>query len=73
MTELLWYALTNLLVAYALEKHAILDSHATRLKCQLSTSFVDTGVCEKNTPPEKKTLGKISLTKSGDGEQFLLL
>ena len=32
-------------------------------------------VSEKNTPPEKKTLGKPSLknTKSGTGEEFLLL
>ena len=32
------------------------------------------GVCEKNTPPEKNTCGKISFqsTKSGAGEQFLL-
>ena len=35
----------------------------------------DTGVCEKNTPPERKTLWTISLksTKSGTGEEFLLL
>ena len=35
----------------------------------------DTGVCETNTPPEKKTLGKTSLqsAKSGAGEQFLPL
>ena len=34
-----------------------------------------TGVCEKNTPPQKKTLWEISLksTKSGTGEQFLPL
>ena len=34
-----------------------------------------TGVCEKNTPPEKKTLGEISLknSESGAGEEFLLL
>ena len=34
-----------------------------------------TKVCEKNTPPEKRTLGKFSLqnTKSGAGEQLLLL
>ena len=34
-----------------------------------------TGVCEKNTPPPKKTFGKTSFqsTKSGSGEQFLLL
>ena len=34
-----------------------------------------TGVCEKNTPPEKRTLGKIGFrsTKSGAGEQFLPL
>ena len=35
----------------------------------------DTGVCEKNTPPQKKTLGTIRLrnTTSGAGEEFLLL
>ena len=35
----------------------------------------NTAVCEKNIPPEKKTHRKISLknTKSGVGEQFLLL
>ena len=34
-----------------------------------------TGVCEKNTPPEKRTLGTRSLknTKSGPGEGFLPL
>ena len=34
----------------------------------------DTGVCEKNIPPEKKTCGKVSSrnTNSGAGEQFLL-
>ena len=34
-----------------------------------------TGVCEKNTPPEKKALGKISVqsTKSGAGEQLFSL
>ena len=34
-----------------------------------------TGVCENNTPPDKKILGKLSLknTKSGAGEEFLLL
>ena len=34
-----------------------------------------TGVCAKNTPPDEKTCGNISLqnTKSGAGEQFLLL
>ena len=32
-----------------------------------------TGVCEKNTPPEKRTWGKITFknTESGAGEQFL--
>ena len=35
----------------------------------------DSRVCEKNTPPEKKTCGKSSFqsTKSGAGEQFLPL
>ena len=35
----------------------------------------DTGVCKKETPPEKKTCEHISLenTQSGAGEQFLLL
>ena len=35
----------------------------------------DTGVCEKNTPPEKKTCEKIGFqsTKAGAGQQFLLL
>ena len=35
----------------------------------------DTGVREKNPPPKKKTLGQIGFqsTKSGAGEQFLLL
>ena len=39
------------------------------------TICVDTGVCDKNTPPEKKTCGKLSFkhTKSEAGEQFLLL
>ena len=35
----------------------------------------NTGVCEKSTPPEKRTLGKFSLkntTTSGAGEGFLL-
>ena len=34
-----------------------------------------TGVCEKNTPPEKKKDGNIGFgnTESGAGEQFLLL
>ena len=32
-------------------------------------------VCEQNTPPEKKTLERVSMinSKSGTGEQFLLL
>ena len=35
----------------------------------------DTGACEKNTPPEKKTLWNIGSqsTKSGAGEQFWAL
>ena len=39
-----------------------------------TTNVTDTGVCGKNTPPEKKTLRKVSLTstKSGAGEHFLL-
>ena len=39
------------------------------------SQVLSTGVCEKNTPPERKTLGTISLksTKSGAGEQFLPL
>ena len=33
-----------------------------------------TGVCDKNTPPEKKALAEISFenTNSGAGEEFLL-
>ena len=39
-----------------------------------SAALSHTSVCEKNTPPEKKTLRKISLqsAKSGAGEQLLL-
>ena len=35
----------------------------------------NTGVCEKETPPEKKTLGQIGSqsTDSGAGAQFMLL
>ena len=35
----------------------------------------DTDVCEKNTPPDRKTCGKTSFwrAKSGAGKQFLLL
>ena len=35
----------------------------------------DTGVYEKNTPPDKNNLGSVSLknTTSGGGEQLLLL
>ena len=34
--------------------------------------YIHTGVCEKNTPPEKNTGGEISFesTESGAGEQF---
>ena len=40
-----------------------------------SGELLHTGVCEKNIPPDRKTCGKTSLknTKSGAGEQFLLL
>ena len=36
---------------------------------------LDTGVCEKNTPPDQRTPGRISLknTKSGCEEHFMLL
>ena len=36
---------------------------------------IHTSVCEKNTPPEKNTLGEMSSenTKSGAGEEFMLL
>ena len=46
---------------YPKTKHSLARSH--------------TGVCEKNTPPEKTTLGQISMkhTESGAGEQLLLL
>ena len=38
------------------------------------TILCHTGVCENNTPPERRTDGKISFqsTKSGAGEQLLL-
>ena len=61
----------------------------TGTTCRMSACFTDagnipnlqeycishTGVCEKSTPPEKTTPGKISLnnSKSGTGEEFLLL
>ena len=40
-----------------------------------AAEFRATSVCEKNTPPKKKTLGTIgsSNTKSGAGEQIMLL
>ena len=45
---------------------------AALLFCQIIS---DTCVCEKNTPPETKILGSISLknAKSGAGEQFMPL
>ena len=41
----------------------------------ISLLGADTGVCEKDTPPEKTALGTTSLNnaKSGAGEEFLLL
>ena len=38
-------------------------------------STIPTGVCEKDTPPEEKTLEEISMksTESGTGEKCLLL
>ena len=48
---------------------------AITLEIYANSVNVDTGVCEKNTPPEKKTLRKIGSQsgKSGAGEQFLPL
>ena len=47
--------------------------HVHTLVCGLV--LYNTGVCEKHTPPEKKTFWSIGLqnTKSGAGDQFLLL
>ena len=44
------------------------------MDCRVTTNRA-TGVCEKNTPPEQKTHGKLRFqnTKSEAGEQFLLL
>ena len=46
---------------------------AITLEIYANSVNVDTGVCEKNTPPEKKTCGKITFRsiQSGAGEQFL--
>ena len=62
---------------------------SARYSCSMATNFASvtnseipvagiqtsTGVCEKNTPPEKNTLGKTGFQsiKSGGGEQLTLL
>ena len=66
------YRSTTRYISYTLHQSHL--SVASLISATAAASH-HTGVCEKNTPPEKKTLGTISLqsTKSGAGEGFLLL
>ena len=53
------------------------DAHIYTHACtyaHVSERTTPAGVCENNTPPERKILGNISLkdTKSGAGEEFML-
>ena len=62
----------RLAVEYYLQALRVTDRSRRKLDAETRRRS-RTGVCEKSTPPEKKTCGKLSLenTESGAGEQFL--